>query len=82
MSGYADTGDGGEYSRLFILSTYPWSMIKNGRKKVTLVCLGIKNEIIHSMPFCDTYLKNRRFLIFLFGTNLKFLNSIRLQKLE
>lgn len=33
MSGYADTGDGGEYSRLFILSTYPWSMIKNGRKK-------------------------------------------------
>lgn len=87
MSGYADTRGGEEYIRLdsfhiIDLSLEHTGMIKNGRKQKTLVCLGIKNEIIHSMPFCDIYFKNKRFLILLFGKNLKSLNSVQLQRLE
>lgn len=76
MSGYADTRGGEEYIRLdsfhiIDLSLEHTGMIKNGRKQKTLVCLGIKNEIIHSMPFCDIYFKKEEIFDSLVWKKLK-----------
>lgn len=85
MSGNADIGGGEEYSSLGSFPIINLSLVhtvmeeKNG--KIIPVCLDIKNQVIRSVLFHDTHFQSDKLLILLFGTNLKFLNNVQLQRL-